>query len=103
MGTTAEGIIEREAIALANIILSTLEYRPDSGTHRTEMNRHVRRVGHEPAFPVKKCAGIVEPFFDVDGIGSVADDGAHLFSRREKQIVEKLELDRVYPGTDFDP
>ena len=82
----------------------------DGTIHRTEMHRHMRRVGDQRAVAVEHRAGKIEPLLDIDRIGGVLQGHAHLLGNRHEEIVEHFEHDRIGAGADrprprqfFDP
>ena len=68
--------------------------------HRTQVHRHVRRVGDQVPLPIEHGAGKIEPFLDVDRVSRVREPQAHLLGDRHVEIVEDLEHDGVGTGAD---
>ena len=65
MGAAIVGRIQHEDIAGRHIGV-LIDDGAYARAHRTEMHRHVRRIGNEAARPVEHGAGEVETFLDVD-------------------------------------
>ena len=103
MGAAIVGRVQGKDVAGMNVALVQPDDGFDRAVHRTEMNRHMRRVGDELAIAGKDRAGEVEPLLDIDRIGGVLQRHAHLLGDRHEQIIEDFEHDRVGVGAERAP
>ena len=98
MGAAVERVVDHEHVARPDAagvaLLDRLHRRP----HRAQMDRHVRRVGDQPAAGVEHGAGEVQPFLDVDRMGGLLQHHAHLLGHAHEQVVEHLQQHRVDRG-----
>ncbi len=105
MRTAAVGIVQHISVAALDpapvpSLTARVDDRADALTHRTQVNRNVRRVGDQRAVAVEDRAGEIEPLLDVHaGRGRLQRD-AHLLGDGHEQIVENLEPDRIDVGAD---
>src|SRR6056300_1928426 len=53
-------------------------------THRSQMNRNMRSIGHEISLPIEQGTGKVEAFTDIGGKGGAFKLGTHFFGQAEK-------------------
>ena len=95
VGAAVIGIVEGDHIAR----LQRLPPQPQHGlhafAHRAEMDRDMRRVGHQRALGVEHRARKIQPFLDVDAERCVLQHRAHLLGDVHEQIVEQLEQHRI--------
>ena len=95
--------VEHECIASSHRAGAALNDRLDALAHRSQMHRHVRRVGNQIAFGVEQRAGKIEALLDVDRIRRVGERNAHLLGDRHEKVVEDLEQHRVRGRSDCMP
>ena len=69
--------------------------------HCTEVNRDMRRIGHEFSLFIENGAGKIETFLNVGGNCGALQGASHLFSNRHKQVVEDGKLDRIQFSFNF--
>src|ERR1700747_1023957 len=62
------------------------------------MHRDVWRVCNQPAFGIKQCTREIQALLDVNGIGRVLQDHAHLFRNGHEKVVKHLEQNWIYLG-----
>ncbi len=68
---------------------------PDRLPHGSQMDRLVRRVGHEVARRPEHRAGVILPFLDVGGDRGALQRPPHLFRDRHEPVAEDRELDGI--------
>ena len=90
--------IEYKRITRLHLSGALLKNHANAFAHRTQVHRHVWRIGDEIAKRIKDRAREVEPLFDVDRIARVRERDAHLFGNRHEQVVEHFEQYRVGGG-----
>ena len=94
------GVVQDKAVALIDRALIVTDHRPHRLAHRTQMHRHMRRIGDQRARRIENCTGEIKPLLDIDRQGRVLQRIAHLFGERHEQIVEHLEHHRIAGGAD---
>ena len=97
MGAARERIVERIDIAPVEFRSPPSNNRSHGSAHRTEMHGHMRRIGNQPSVGVKQCAGEIKTLFDINRIGGVLQDSAHLLRDRHEKVIEDFEQDRDPP------
>jgi hypothetical protein len=63
--------------------------------HRSQMDRHMRRICDQIGFDVEQRARKVEPFLDIHRIRRIGERNAHLLGDRHEEIVEDFEQHRI--------
>ncbi len=94
VGAAGIGVVEGEGLARLQRRIA-LAHRPHAGAHRTQMHRHVRRIGHQPAVGVEQGAGKVQPLLDIDRVGGAFQRRAHGLGHAHEAAVEQLQSHRV--------
>ena len=69
--------------------------RPHSQAHRSQVNRYVRRIDDQVSPRREDRTAEVEPLFDIDAAGRVAQRYTHLFGNSREVIVEDLQQDWI--------
>ncbi len=100
VGAAVIGRIDHEDVARLHLAGVLADDRADALAHRAQMDRDVRRVGHQHAVRIEDRAGEVEPLLDVHGEGRVLQGQPHLLGDRHEQVVEHLEHDGIAFGAD---
>ena len=82
------GVVEGDHVARLQRSLPQPKHGPHAFAHRTEMDRDVRGVGHQPALGVEDGARKIQPLLDVDAERGVLQHRAHLLGDIHEQVVE---------------
>ena len=72
-----------------------IEGRLDAGVHRSEVYRHVRRIGDQLAVRIEQGAGKIQPLLDVDRVRGVLQHRAHLLGNVHEAVVEYFQEHRI--------
>ena len=94
------GIIEHEDIARCDCSGVIRNDCLHARAHRTQMNRHVWRIGNQGAACIEDRAGKIEPLLDVHRMGGVLQAIAHLLGNRHEEIAEDFEHHRIGVSAD---
>ena len=97
MGAAVVGVVEHKHIAGLHAALVFGDHGFDALAHRTQVHRHVRRIGDQVALRVKQRTGKIQTLFDVDRVGGVLQLQTHLLGNVHEQVVEHLQQHRVHP------
>ena len=89
-------VVEHEDIAALHAVAVARNHRLDALAHRSQMHRHVRRVGDQLALAVEQGAAEIEPLLDVHRVRGVLQLQTHLLGDIHEQIVEDLEQHRIH-------
>ena len=71
MGAAVVGVVQHEHVARAHRPRVLPDHCLDAFAHRTQVNRHVRRIGDQVALCIEQCAAEIEALLDVDRVGCV--------------------------------
>ena len=93
------GAVQHEGIAGADLPGGFAHHHLDGMGHGPKMHRHMGRIRHQIALPVKDGTGKIQPFLDVDRPGRIGQRGPHLVGDRHEQIVENLKQHRIGFGS----
>ena len=99
MGAAVVGVVEHVDITRLHVRIAR-DHGLDRLAHRSQVHRHVRRVGDQRTLGVEQRAGEVQPLLDVDRVCGVLQPQAHLLGDVHEQVVEDLEHHRVGGGAD---
>jgi hypothetical protein len=95
MGAAVIRVVDRVDVARAHGAGVAAEDLFDAGTHGTEVDGHVWRVGDQVATGVEQSAREVQPLLDVHRLGRRFQPDAHLLGDRHEKVVEDLQHDWV--------
>ena len=90
MRTAVIWIVQYIDIAAAHLRIA-VDDGADRLAHRTEVHRHVRRVGDQRAGCIEQRAAEIQALLDIDRIGGVLQTQAHLFGDVHEDVVEQLQ------------
>ena len=85
------GSIQHKYITGGNCPLVMADNGFNRTIHRTQVNRHMRRIGYKRAIRGKNGTGKIEPLLDIYRVGRVLQGHTHLFGNGHEQIVEDFQ------------
>ena len=97
VGAAVERVVQRDDVAGLQRKAPVIEDGADALAHRAEVDRDVRRVGHQIAVGVEDGAGEVQTFLDVHAHRGVLQHRAGLFGDVHEQVVEQFQQHRIGP------
>ena len=88
VSSSGERMVRQQHISLADRVLLKPYLCPYRFAHGTQMNRLMRRVGHQPTFGIKNGAGEILTLFDISRDGGALKGLSHLFRNGHEFVSE---------------